>query len=135
MPVKSLSHIGIAVHSIDEQRPFYEKTLGLRFEGIEEVPSQQVRVASFQAGEMSVELLEPTAATSPIAKFLEKRGAGLHHVSYAVDNIAERIAEFEQLGVQMIDREPRPGSCGTQIAFLHPGSSHGVLTEICEQRE
>lgn len=132
MSVQSLNHIGIAVRSIDEQKPFYEGVLGLEFEGLEDVRSQKVRVGFFRARDVRIELLEPTEPDSPIAKFLEKRGEGLHHVAYTVDDIRSRIAELKESGLRMIDDEPRPGSHHMQIAFIHPKSSHGVLTELCE---
>ena len=132
MTVKSLNHIGIAVGSIDEQKPFYEDSLGMEFEGLEDVPSQKVRVAFFRVGDLRIELLEPTDPESPISKFLEKRGPGLHHLAFAVDDIQARIAEFQESGIRMIDSEPRQGAHHMQIAFLHPKSSFGVLTELCE---
>ncbi len=131
-PVKSLNHIGIAVQSIDEQRPFYEGTLGAQFENIEEVPSQKVRVAFFRINDVRLELLEPTDPESPVAKFLEKRGQGLHHIAFTVDDIQARIDELKADGLRMIDDTPRPGAHHMQIAFLHPKSSHGVLTELCQ---
>ncbi|MBX3427166.1 MAG: methylmalonyl-CoA epimerase [Pirellulales bacterium] len=130
-PVKAVNHIGIAVASIDEQRPFYEE-MGAVFEHVEEVPSQKVRVGFFRVGDVRLELLEPTDPTSTIAAFLEKRGPGLHHVAYTVDDLPARIAELKQAGVRMIDETPRPGAHHMKIAFLHPKSSHGVLTELCE---
>ena len=132
MSVKSLNHIGIAVRSIEDQQAFYEGTLGLEFENVEDVPSQQVRVAFFRAGNIRIELLEPTSADSPVAKFIEKRGEGLHHVAYTVDDIEARIAELRESGLRMIDETPRPGAHHMQIAFVHPKSSFGVLTELCE---
>jgi len=132
MAAKSLNHIGIAVRSLDEQRPLYEKALGLEFEGLEEVPSQKVRVAFFRAGETRIELLEPTEEDSPIAKFLEKRGEGLHHMAFTVEDIEARIAELKESGLRMIDESPRPGSHQMKIAFIHPKSTSGVLTELCE---
>lgn len=131
-PVKSLNHIGIAVQSIDAQQPFYEGVLGAEFEGIEEVPDQKVRVAFFRVSNVRLELLEPTDPSSPIAKFLEKRGEGLHHLAFTVDDIQARIAELKESGVRMIDDQPRGGAHHTQIAFVHPKSSCGVLTELCE---
>ncbi len=130
--VKCLNHVGIAVRSIDDQRVFYEKTLGAEFEGIEEVPSQRVRVAFFKINDVRLELLEPTDPQSTVASFLEKRGEGLHHLAFTVDDIQQRIAELQEEGVRMIDQTPRPGAHHMQIAFLHPKSSHGVLTELCE---
>ncbi len=131
-PVKAINHIGIAVRSLDEQRKFYEETLGAVFESVEEVPSQRVRVAFYRIGDLRIELLEPTDTASTIASFLDKRGEGLHHVAFTVADIAARIAELKQEGLRMIDEVPRPGSHQMQIAFLHPKSTHGVLTELCE---
>ena len=132
MSVKSLNHIGIAVRSIDEQKAFYGDVLGLEFEGYEDVPSQKVRVAFFLAGDVRIELLEPTAEDSPVAKFLDKRGEGLHHVAYTVEDLQARIDELKASGLRMIDENPRVGSHHMQIAFVHPKSSFGVLTELCE---
>jgi methylmalonyl-CoA/ethylmalonyl-CoA epimerase len=131
-PVKAVNHIGIAVRSIDAQRPFYEGTLGAVFEGIEEVPDQKVRVAFFRIGEVRLELLEPTEPSSTVAAFLEKRGEELHHVAFTVAGLEQRIAELKHSGVRMIDSVPRPGAHHMRIAFLHPKSTFGVLTELCE---
>jgi len=131
-PVKAVNHIGIAVRSIDAQRAFYEGTLGAVFESIEVVPDQKVRVGFFRIGDVRLELLEPTDPTSTIAAFLEKRGEGLHHVALTVAGIEERIAELKQAGLRMIDDVPRPGAHHMRIAFLHPRSTFGVLTELCE---
>jgi methylmalonyl-CoA/ethylmalonyl-CoA epimerase len=131
-PVQAVNHIGIAVRSIDAQRTFYEGTLGAVFESIEVVPDQKVRVGFFRIGEVRLELLEPTDPTSTIATFLEKRGEGLHHVALTVAGIEDRIAELKQAGLRMIDDVPRPGAHHMRIAFLHPRSTFGVLTELCE---
>jgi methylmalonyl-CoA/ethylmalonyl-CoA epimerase len=130
--VKAVNHIGIAVRSIDAQKPFYEGALGATFEGVEEVPDQKVRVGFFRVGDVRLELLEPTDPTSTVAAFLEKRGEGLHHVAFTVDGIEARIAELKQSGLRMIDETPRPGAHHMRIAFLHPKSTSGVLTELCE---
>ncbi len=131
-----INHIGIAVKSLDAQRHFYEGVLGARFEGIEEVPDQRVRVAFFAVGEpgheVHIELLEPTAPDSPISAFLEKRGEGLHHVAYAVPDLATRLVELKAQGVRLIDEAPRPGARGSRVAFIHPKASMGVLTELCQ---
>lgn len=134
MSAKKIDHIGIAVRSIAERRPFYEQALGARFEGIEEVADQKVRVAFFQVGEVRLELLEATSEDSPVARFIARRGEGLHHIAYAVEELARRLAELEQQGVRLIDKQPRPGAHGTAIAFLHPQSTGGVLTELCQPR-
>ena len=131
-PVKGINHIGIAVRSIEAQRAYYEGVLGAEFEGIEEVEDQKVRVAFFRLGEVRMELLEPTDESSPIAKFLQKRGEGLHHLAFTVDDIQARIDELKESGLQMIDDTPRRGAHEMQIAFLHPKSTFGVLTELCE---
>lgn len=131
-PVKAVNHIGIAVKSIEEQRPFYEKTLGAKFEGYEDVASQKVRVAFFRINDIRLELLEPTDPASAVAKFLENRGEGLHHLAFTVENIQERIAELQQEGLRMIDETPRQGAHQMQIAFVHPKSTHSVLTELCQ---
>jgi methylmalonyl-CoA/ethylmalonyl-CoA epimerase len=131
-PVKALNHVGIAVRSIEEQRPFYEGTLGAEFEAIEDVPSQKVRVAFFKINDVRLELLEPTDPSSTVAKFLETRGEGLHHLAFTVENLEDRIAELKASGVRMIDEKPRAGSHHMQIAFAHPKSTHGVLTELCQ---
>jgi methylmalonyl-CoA/ethylmalonyl-CoA epimerase len=131
-PVKSLNHIGIAVRSIEDQKPFYEGTLGAEFEGVEDVPDQKVRVGFFRVNDVRLELLEPSDPSSTVAKFIEKRGEGLHHLAFTVDDIKARIAELKESGLRMIDDVPRPGAHHMQIAFLHPKSSCGVLTELCE---
>jgi methylmalonyl-CoA/ethylmalonyl-CoA epimerase len=134
-PVKSLNHIGIAVQSIDAQRSFYEDSLGAEFEGYEEVADQKVRVGFFRVGDVRIELLEPTDPSSTVQKFLEKRGEGLHHLAFTVEDIEARIAELKESGIRMIDEKPRGGAHHVQIAFIHPKSSHGVLTELCEPRK
>jgi methylmalonyl-CoA/ethylmalonyl-CoA epimerase len=134
--IKAINHIGIAVNSIEESREFYEKTLGARFDGMEEVADQKVKVAFYlvgpAGGEVRLELLEPTSADSPVAKFIEKRGEGLHHVAFTVDDIQRRLESLKQGGIRLIDETPRAGAHHTRIAFLHPKSSGGVLTELCE---
>lgn len=129
---EAINHLGIAVKSIDDHKDYYERVLGAEFENIEEVPSQKVRVGFFRVGDVRLELLEPTDPSSSVAAFLEKRGEGLHHVAYTVADIESRLAELQADGVRLIDTEPRPGAHDTKIAFLHPKSSGGVLTEMCE---
>jgi len=131
-PVKAVHHIGIAVRSIDAQRAFYEGTLGAVFEGVEAVAEQKVRVGFFRVGDVRLELLEATDPTSTVAAFLEKRGEGLHHIAFRVEGIEARIAELKQSGVRMIDEAPRRGAHHMRIAFVHPKSTFGVLTELCE---
>ncbi len=129
---KKISHIGIAVVSIEEATPFYRDVLGMEFEGTEVVAEQKVKVAFFAVGESRIELLEPTAADSPVAKFLEKNGPGVHHVAYEVADLEERLAALKAEGVRLIDEAPRTGAHNTRIAFMHPKASGGVLTELCE---
>lgn len=137
---KAVNHIGIAVRSLDDHRGFYEDTLGARFEAVEDVPDQKVRVGFFLIGDAAenggaqvrLELLEPTSPDSPIAKFIEKKGEGIHHIAYSVDGLDERLAALKSRGVRLIDETPRDGAHHQRIAFLHPKSSHGVLTELCE---
>lgn len=132
MGIIGIDHLGIAVGSLDEAVAFYRECLGLEFLGFEEVPSQKVRVAMFAAGSSRIELLEPTSPESPVAKFLEKKGPGMHHVAYSVDSADEQVASLLDRGVRMIDAVPREGAGGSRIAFVHPASSGGVLTELCE---
>jgi len=131
-PVKAVNHIGIAVRSIAAQRQYYEETLGAVLEGVEDVTDQKVRVAFFRVGDVRFELLEPTDPSGPVAAFLDKRGEGLHHVALTVEGIENRIKELKGSGVRMIDEVPRAGAHHMRIAFLHPKSTFGVLTELCE---
>jgi len=128
-----INHIGIAVQSIDATIPFYRDQLGMAFLGCEEVVEQKVRVAMLAIGASKIELLEPTSAESPVAKFLEKSGPGIHHVAYEVADIEAAIASMIAAGARMIDEKPRNGAHGTLIAFVHPKSSYGVLTELCQE--
>lgn len=132
----AVNHIGIAVRSVEAQRAFYEDVLGARFEGVEEVPGQRVRVAFYALGPadhpVRLELLEPTSSDCPIAAFIEQRGEGLHHVAYSVADLPARLAELRAGGVRLIDEQPRFGARGARVAFIHPKSTMGVLTELCE---
>lgn len=132
MGIERIAHIGIAVRDLDAQIRFYRDALGLTLERIEEVADQKVRVAVFRVGESAVELLTPLAPESPIAKFLEKRGEGLHHLAYGVRDLPEMLRSLAAKGVDLIDKTPRTGAGGLQIAFLHPRSTFGVLSELCE---
>jgi methylmalonyl-CoA/ethylmalonyl-CoA epimerase len=129
---RKINHLGIAVHSLDSAEPFYRDILGMRSSGREEVAEQKVRVAFFDLGESRIELLEPTAANSPIARFLERRGPGLHHIAYECTHLRAELDRLAAQGVRLIDREPRRGAHGMSIAFIHPKASGGVLTELCE---
>jgi methylmalonyl-CoA/ethylmalonyl-CoA epimerase len=129
---KKISHVGIAVNSLDASIPFYRDVLGMEFEGTEVVAEQKVKVAFLVIGESRIELLEPTAPDSPVAKFLEKNGEGTHHLAYEVDDLEEALAALKEQGVRLIDETPRMGAHNTRIAFVHPKASGGVLTELCE---
>jgi methylmalonyl-CoA/ethylmalonyl-CoA epimerase len=132
IPTK-IEHLGIAVPSIAEALPYYEEVLGLTCYAIEEVADQKVKTAFFKVGQTKIELLEPTSPESTIAGFIEKRGEGIHHLAFAVaDGVANALAEVEAKGVRLIDKAPRKGAEGLNIAFLHPKSTAGVLTELCE---
>lgn len=134
MNISHIEHLGIAVKSLDEAIPYYEQVLGLKCYNIEEVADQKVRTAFFKVGQTKIELLEPTCPESTIAGFIEKRGEGVHHVAFAVEGIEESLGEVEQKGVRLIDKTPRAGAEGLTIAFLHPKSTMGVLTELCENK-
>lgn len=132
MKLNHIEHIGIAVKSLDEAIPFYEKVLGLKCYGIEDVKDQRVKTAFFMVGQTKIELLESTDPEGPIGKFLEKKGEGIHHIAFAVNDLQQCLAEVEQKGIQLIDKQPRRGAEGLDIAFLHPKSTFGVLMEFCE---
>ena len=133
MELSHIEHLGIAVKSLEEAIPYYENILGLKCYSIEEVADQKVKTAFFKVGQTKIELLEPTSPESTIAGFIEKRGEGIHHLAFAVaDGVANALAEVEAKGVRLIDKAPRKGAEGLNIAFLHPKSTGGVLTELCE---
>lgn len=132
MDISHIEHLGIAVKSLEAAIPYYEKVLGLKCYSIEEVADQKVKTAFFKVGQTKIELLEPTSEESAIAKFIEKRGEGVHHIAFATDGVAGALAHCEAEGVQLIDKVPRKGAEGLNIAFLHPKSTMGVLTELCE---
>ncbi len=134
MKPSHIEHIGIAVRSLDEAIPFYEKMLGTKCYAIEEVKDQKVRTAFLRIGQTKIELLESTDTEGPIGKYIEKRGEGIHHIAYAVENIESHLEEAEEAGIRLIDQQPRKGAEGLDIAFLHPKSTFGVLTEFCEEK-
>lgn len=134
MELTHIEHIGIAVNSLEEAIPYYEKTLGLKCYAIEEVKDQKVKTAFFKIGQTKLELLESTDPDGPIGKFLEKKGQGVHHIAFAVNDIEKNLEEAEGNGVRLIDKVPRKGAEGLDIAFLHPKSTFGVLTEFCEDK-
>ena len=131
MNISHIEHIGIAVNSLEEAIPYYEKMLGLTCYAIEEVADQKVKTAFFMVGQTKIELLESTDPDGPIGKFLEKKGPGVHHLAFAVDDVNKSLNELEEKGVQLIDKTARKGAEGMNIGFLHPKSTMGVLTEIC----
>ena len=133
MNLTHIEHLGIAVKSLDAAIPYYENVLGLKCYAIEEVADQKVKTAFFKIGQTKIELLEPTSPESAVAKFIEKKGEGIHHLAFAVgDGVANALAEVEAKGVRLIDKAPRKGAEGLNIAFLHPKSTCSVLTELCE---
>ena len=133
MKVLKVDHIGVAVKSIEETKKLYQDLLGLDHAGSETVSEQKVTTAFFPVGDTEVELLESTSPDGPIAGYLEKRGEGVQHIAFRVENIEEALAELKAKGVRLIDEKPRRGAGGAKIAFLHPKSTHGVLVELCER--
>lgn len=133
--IQKIDHLGIAVRSLDESVKYYETALGLKCEHREEVPSQKVRTAFFTVGQTHIELLEPTSEESPIAKFLAKNGEGIHHVAFGTDDIDGQLQGAKSAGVQLIHEKPFDGAGGKLVAFLHPKSTHGVLTEFCSEKK
>ena len=130
---KRLAHIGIAVRSIDKSSGLFAKLFGVREEHAEEVVDQKVKAAFFRIGEGGIELLEPMSSDSPVAKFIEKRGEGIHHLSFEVDDLDAEIERLQKEGFRMIDEKPRVGADGFRVAFLHPKSTNGVLVEISQR--
>ena len=133
MKILKIDHLGIAVNSIDEGKSLWTDALGLAFEGSETIEEQKVTTAFFPVGESEVELLESTSPDGPVAKFLEKRVQGFHHVAFRVENIEEALEELKEKGIKLIDEKPRKGAGGARIAFLHPKATNGVLVELCEK--
>lgn len=127
-----IEHIGIAVKSLDEAISFYEKVFGLECYAVEEVAEQKVKTAFFKVGQTKIELLESTDPEGPVGKFIEKKGEGVHHIAFAVKDLAAKLTAAQEAGVQVIDKTPRKGAEGLHIGFLHPKSTFGVLTELCE---
>ncbi len=133
MNISHIEHIGIAVKNLQESIDYYEKVLNLKCYKIEEVADQKVKTAFFMVGQTKIELLESTSPEGPIGKFIEKKGEGIHHLAFAVDGLEEALEFVNSKGVQLIDSKPRAGAEGLNIAFLHPKSTFGVLTEFCEK--
>jgi methylmalonyl-CoA/ethylmalonyl-CoA epimerase len=135
MELNYIEHIGIAVKDLGAAIKFYEDVLGLTCYSVEEVKDQQVKTAFFRIGQTKIELLESTSPDGPIGKFIEKRGEGIHHIAFAVNNIENQLEDAAANGIQLIDKTPRKGAEGLDIAFLHPKSTYGVLTELCENKQ
>ena len=135
MNITHIEHIGIAVKDLDAAITFYENVLGLKCYAIEEVADQKVKTAFFKVGQTKIELLESTDSEGPIGKFIEKKGEGVHHIAFNVPGLQDALEEVDKSGVKLIDKEPRKGAEGMNIAFLHPKSTMGVLTEFCEEAE
>ena len=132
MKPSHIEHLGIAVNSLKEAIPFFEKVLGLECYAVEEVASQKVKTAFFKVGQTKIELLESTDPAGPIGKFIEKKGQGVHHVAFCVEGLQQKLDLAAERGVKLIDKAPRKGAEGLNIAFLHPKSTCGVLMELCE---
>jgi len=135
MEITHIEHIGIAVKNLEESVKFYEDKFGLKCYAVEEVADQKVKTAFFLVGQTKIELLESMSPEGPVGKFIEKKGEGIHHLAFAAKNIKEALPELEAKGVMLIDKKPRKGAEGLDIAFLHPKSTAGVLTEICEKTD
>ncbi len=133
MKPSHIEHIGIAVNDLQQAIKYYEDVLGLKCYAVEEVADQKVRTAFFLVGETKIELLESSDADGPVGKFIEKRGEGIHHIAFAMDDASQALKEAEEKGVQLIDKTSRKGAEGLDIGFLHPKSTFGVLTEFCSK--
>lgn len=135
MNISQIEHIGIAVDSLEESIKYYEEVLGLKCYAVEEVVDQKVKTAFFLVGNTKIELLESTSPDGPIGKFIAKKGQGIHHIAFAVDNATKALKLAEQRGAVLVDKESRKGAEGLNIGFLHPKSTHGVLTELCSKQK
>lgn len=133
MELTHIEHLGIAVKSLETAIPYYEEILGLKCYAVEEVADQKVKTAFFKIGQTKIELLESTSPDGTIAQFIEKRGEGIHHIAFATSNVQQSLDDAESKGIRLIDKTPRKGAEGLRIAFLHPKSTMGVLTELCEK--
>jgi len=130
--LKKINHIAIAVNNIEEAAKFYQNILGLKLSGVELVEAQKTRVGFFKIGESTIELVQPPTPDSPIAKFLETKGQGIHHICFEVDDVEAEVKAYLEKGAMLIDQKPRPGAHDTKVVFVHPKSSNGVLIELCE---
>jgi len=131
---KKIDHIGVAVKSLQNSLHIFKDILKMQYDGEEVVEEQKVKTAFFPIGESEIELLESTSPEGTIAKFIEKKGEGIHHIAFEVDNLEEKLTELEKKGVRLIDKKPRYGAGGARIAFLHPKSTNGILIELCEHK-
>lgn len=131
--IKKIDHIGIAVKDLESSKAFYENVLGLKVTAEEVVEEQKVKVAFIPTGDSEVELLESTTPDGPIARFIEKKGEGIQHIAFRVDNLEEKLAQLKAAGIRLIDEKPRYGAGGAKIAFLHPKSTNGTLIELCQR--
>jgi methylmalonyl-CoA/ethylmalonyl-CoA epimerase len=130
--VKKINHIAVAVNNVEESAKFYQNVLGLDLSGVEVVTAQKTRVGFFKIGESNIELVQPSEPDSPLVKFLEAKGSGIHHICFEVDDVEAEVKAFLEKGATMVDQKPRPGAHHTKVAFVHPKSSSGVLIELCE---
>ena len=130
--LKKINHIAVAVNNIEEAAKFYQNVLGLTLTGVEVVVPQKTKVGFFRIGESNIELVQPSEPDSPLVKFLETKGQGIHHVCFEVDDVESEVKAFLDKGATLVDRKPRPGAHNTKVAFVHPKSSNGVLIELCE---
>lgn len=135
MDISHIEHIGIAVEDLEASIEYYESVLGLKCYAVEEVEDQKVKTAFFSVGGTKIELLESTSPDGPIGKFIAKKGPGMHHIAFAVDDATKALAQAKEKGVSLIDKKSRKGAEGLDIGFLHPKSTHGVLTELCSQKK
>ena len=133
--ISKIDHIGIAVNSIDEQLPYYRDTLGLKIEKVETVASEGVKVCFIKVGDTHIELLEPISDESPVKKFIEKNGPGVHHIAYATDDVVKVVTDMKGKDFRLLNEQPKQGAGGKLICFVHPKSTFGVLTEICQATE
>jgi methylmalonyl-CoA/ethylmalonyl-CoA epimerase len=130
--LKKINHIAVAVNNLEEASKFYQTVLGLTLSGVEVVTAQKTKVGFFKIGESNIELVQPAEPDSPLVKFLETKGQGIHHICFEVDDIEAEVKAYLEKGATMVDQNPRPGAHDTKVAFVHPKSSGGVLIELCE---
>jgi methylmalonyl-CoA epimerase len=130
--LKKINHIAVAVNNVEEAAKFYEQVLGLKLTGVEVVTAQKTKVGFFKIGESNIELVQPAEPDSPLVKFLETKGQGIHHICFEVEDVEAEVRAFLEKGATMVDQKPRPGAHNTKVAFVHPKSSNGVLIELCE---